>query len=180
MTVSNINFLSQFGFRLVIARLPEIEYFLQRINLPGLNLPAATRATPFASPLAYPGDISFNDLTLSFKIDEDMKNYLSIWNWMVQLGFPQNFNQYKQIATRNTALQAFEEGEVTSNIRLIVLDNKHNWNYEIEFTSCWPTSLSDLNFGSTDPSVQYLTAEVTFKYHYYTITPNTEALPCQR
>lgn len=180
MQPSNINFLSQFGFKLVIARLPEVEYFIQRINLPGLVLPPATRATPFASPLAYPGDVQFNDLTISFKVDEDLKNYMSIWNWMIQLGFPQNFNQYKQIANKNKELESFEEGSVTSNIRLEILNNKHIPTFEVEFTSCWPTNLTDLNFGSTDPTVQYLTTDVTFKYHYYTIRPNSEELPCAR
>lgn len=172
MQPSNTNFLSQLGFRLIISRLPEIEYFLQKISLPGLSLPAAMRSTPFSSPLPYPGDIVFNDLTLTFKVDEEMKNYLSIWSWMIALGFPENFDQYRKIALKNIELQGFEEGMVTSNMRLMILNNKHNPNYEVNFVSCWPTQLSDLTFSSTDTSVNYLTADVTFKYHYYQFIPD--------
>lgn len=175
---SNINFLSQFGFRLIISRLPEIEYFIQSISLPGLSLPGALRSTPFASPLAYPGDIQYNDLTISFKVDEELKNYMSIWNWMVKLGFPQRFGQYKQIAEKNKELASFEEGEVTSNIKLEILNNKHLPAFEVDFISCWPTSLNDLMFSTTASTVEYLTAEVTFKYHYYTLNPNSDETCC--
>jgi hypothetical protein len=167
---SNINYLSQLGYRLIIHRLPEVEYFLQRVNIPGINVGAANRPTPFASPIPYSGDITYNDLTFSFKLDADLKGYLSIWEWMVALGFPEKFDQYRELATTNEPLSAFEEGMVASNIKLMLLNNKHNPIYEIDFYSCWPTALSDLTLTSTDTNVDYLTAEVTFKYSYYTIS----------
>jgi hypothetical protein len=165
---ANTNFLSQFGFRLVIMRLPEIEYMLQRVNVPGLNVGAANRTTPFASPVPYPGDITFNDLTFSFKVDEALDSYFSIWEWMIALGFPENFDQYKELATRNRFPKNFEEGEVTSDISLLLLDNKQNAKFKFNFMSCWPTSISDLIFNSTDTTVNYVTAEVTMKYTLYT------------
>jgi hypothetical protein len=167
---SNINYLSQLGYRLIIHRLPEVEYFLQRVNIPGINVGAANRPTPFASPVPYSGDITFNDLNFTFKLDAEMKSYLSIWRWMVGLGFPENFGQYKELATSQKELSSFEEGMVTSNIKLMLLNNKHNPIYEIDFYSCWPTSLSDLTLTSTDTTVDYLTVEASFKYTYYTIT----------
>lgn len=165
----NTNYLSQLGYRLIIQRLPEVEYFLQRVNIPGINVGAANRPTPFASPVPYSGDITYNDLMFSFKLDADLKSYLSIWLWMVGLGFPEKFEQYRELALSNKQFSAFEEGMVASNIKLMLLNNKHNPIYEIEFYSCWPTSLSDLTLTSTDTTVDYLTAEATFKYTYYTI-----------
>jgi hypothetical protein len=165
---ANTNFLSQFGYRLLITRLPEIEYFLQRVNIPGLNIGPANRATPFASPVPYPGDITFNDLTFSFKVDESMDDYFSIFDWMIRLGFPENFAQYKELATRNRFPANFEEGEVTSDISLLLLDNKQNPKFKFNFISCWPTNMSDLIFNSTDTTINYITAEVTMKYTLYT------------
>ena len=167
---STTNFLSQLGFRLVALRFPEVEYFLQRVNIPGLNLGYAQRFTPFAmDPRS--GDLTYNNLSLSFKIDEDLKNYLSIHQWITALGFPQNFQQYRELALRNTIFSNFEEGEITSDLRLTLLNNKHNPIYNLDFISAFPISLGDIQLSSTDSDVQYLTAETSFVYTYYTITP---------
>jgi len=165
---TNINMLSQFGFRLIINRLPSVEYFIQHINLPGLNLGAANQPTPFANPVPYSGDLTFNDLSISFKLDEGLQNYMEIWEWMIGLGFPHDFGQYKDLMERNQALNP-EKGELYSNITLAILDNKHNPKFEVMFEDCFPTMLSDIEFGSTDTTIQYLTANVTFKYTLYTI-----------
>jgi len=167
---ANYNFLSQLGFKLVIHRLQDIEYLIQKANVPGLNLGVATRFTPFAQD-PRPGDITFNDFAISFKVDKELKSYLSIWNWQTALGFPQNFGQYKALAETNPLLSNFEEGELTSDITLMVLDNKMNPIFQCVFISCFPISLSDLQFDSTASDVSYLNADVTFRYSYYTISP---------
>lgn len=168
--IANTNFLSPLGFRLVIARLPEVEYFLQRVSLPGINIGASTRETPFVK-VPYPSDkVDFNDFGMTFKVNEDLESYLSIWRWMIALGFPENFDQYKKIATDRTFPSNAEEGMVTSDITLDILDNKHTPKFQAVFRSCWPASLSDLSFQSTDPTVTYLTADVIFKYTDYVIT----------
>jgi hypothetical protein len=168
--MTNYNFLSQLGFKLVIHRLEAIEYLVQKVNLPGLNLGFATRFTPFAQD-PRSGDLTFNDFQISFKFDKELKSYLSIWNWMTALGFPQNFGQYKELMEKNPLFANFEEGEITSDITLMVLDNKHIPIFKCVFISCFPIALSDLQLNSTDTDVMYLTADTTFKYTYYTIKP---------
>ena len=164
----NYNFLSQLGFKLVIHRLKDIEYLVQRVNLPGLNLGYATRFTPFAQD-PRSGDLTYNDFMISFKVDKQMKSYLSIHRWLLGLGFPESFQQYKDLATDQRYLPNFEEGLVTSDITLLILDNKQNPIFEVDFVSCFPISISDLQFDATATDVEYLTTEVSFKYTYFQI-----------
>lgn len=166
---TNTNFLSQLGFHLIIKRLPEVQYFIQGINIPGINLGAANQPTPFAMPVPYSGDLTYNDLTITFKLDEELKGYLSIWNWMVGLGFPHDFDQYKELAEENKS-PVNPKGMLYSDIKLVVLDNKQNAKLEVTFEDCFPTTLSDIEFATTDPTVMYLTANATFKYTLYTIS----------
>ena len=52
---------------------------------------------------------------------------------------------------------------------LQILTNTENLNYNIVFKDMFPTSLSDMEFDSTDTDVQYFSATVTFKYSIYII-----------
>ena len=91
---SNINPLSPNGFIFNITKLPNVNFFCQQINLPGLNLPSIIQGTPF-SDAEIPGEkLTYDTLDLQFLVDEQMLNYTSVHNWITALGFPQNYDQY--------------------------------------------------------------------------------------
>ena len=146
--------LSQLGFRLVVQRLPEVEYWCQSAIVPGVTLLALEQPTPFQA-IPLPGhNLTFQTLKVDFKVDEKMANYFSIFDWMVQSGFPDNFDQFKY------------EDTVTDVI-LMILDSNERPRNEIRFEGAFPVSLSSLNFTSVDSDVQYITASVEFKYRRY-------------
>jgi len=168
--ITNINFLSPFSFELIIKNKPNVTYFCQRANIPGLSLGFAPQPTFFASPIPRPGDLVYNDLTISFKVDESLNSYREIWNWMVALGFPVDFSQYKNILQQDSPLRP-GVGETVSDLTLMVLDNNHRPRFEITFEDAFPITLSDLTFDATETDVNFLTAEVSFKYKLYQIHP---------
>lgn len=97
---------------------------------------------------------------------------MEIQNWIRGLGFPESLDQIyalqkeqKYVDTSNSKLM-----NIYSDGTLQVLTSTSNPNFKIKFSDLWPYSLSDLNFDATDTDVQYLTAEVTFKYTIYNIT----------
>lgn len=155
---SNISFLSPLGFKFTIKKAPHVNFFVQSVNLPSISLGEADVETPF-SKIPFPGTkLTFGNLSVTFKVDEDMKNYLEMFNWMKELGFPDNFAQYQSIANR-----AIYSGEgVFSDITLIILTSAMNPNLEVTFVDCFPVDLSELSFDSTAADVDYLTATVTF------------------
>ena len=84
----NYNLLSPVGFRFQIKKLPTVTYFCQSVNIPGISLGEALRATPFVD-FSVPGDkVSYDDLSISFLIDEDLSNFLEVFGWMKKLGSP--------------------------------------------------------------------------------------------
>ena len=165
-TPTNKNFLSPLNFKFQIKKAPYVNFFIQQVNIPSILLQSPEKGNPFVN-IPYPGEhLKFGELKISFKVDEDLKNYLEIHNWITSLGKPENFDQYKTIQDKPIATG---EG-IYSDISLIVLSSSKMANYEIVFVDAYPITVSDLTFNTVDDTVNYVTASATFKYTYYTIT----------
>ena len=70
------------------------------------------------------------------------------------------------LATSNPSWDLRVNTEGTLN----VLSSSNVPNFKIKFLDMFPVSLSDLDFDATDSDIDYLTANVTFKYTIYNIT----------
>ena len=150
------NFLSPLGFKFTLNRAPNLSYNIQRTMLPGVNLDFSTVPTPFST-IPLNSRLDYNQLMVSFKVDEDLKNYLEIYNWMVELGAPESFAQYNTEALKLDA-------------NLIVMTSSMRPNISIDFFNIFPTSLSDIDFLTTDTDVNYVEASATFRYQRYSIS----------
>ena len=172
---TNPNFLSPLGFKFTINKTPNINYYVQAANIPSVALGSPDLLNPFVR-IPIPGDqIQYGELNLSFKVDEDMKNYLEIYNWLIALGFPDAFTQYEAIASKNAGPISGLSNPLTgagvySDATLTVLSSAMNPIHQVTFIDCFPTTISDLNFNSIDSDVNYLTCQTTFRYRSFSIT----------
>jgi hypothetical protein len=155
---TNPSFLSPLGFSLQIKKCPGVNFFVQDVGIPSVSLGTADAETPFTK-IPFPGTrLTFGNLQVTFKVDEDMKNYLEIYSWLRAVGFPDNFAQYSSIAGAS-----FATGDgVFSDISLLITTSAKNPNMLVTFYDCFPVDLSELKFDSTSADVEYLTATVAF------------------
>ena len=93
-------------------------------------------------------------MSVRFLIDEELKNYHSIHSWIRKYGLSD-----KQLIPG--------ESDLYSNARLMILTSHSNTNHIVEFTNIFPISLSGVPFDATVGDVEYLLADVTFKYEKY-------------
>lgn len=142
------NNLSQLNFKFKLDRTPEIEYRAQSVALPGMNLGAVSIPTPFV-PIPLPGNLTYDDLTINFLVGENMKDYLTIFNWMVALGRPDNLEQYR---------------DWRSDCTVFILDSNLKSNLTARFTEAFPINLTGIEFDTTLSETQYATASVTFRF----------------
>jgi len=179
----NTNFLSPVGFNFSIQKLPTVNYFVQSVNMPCVQLGETPLNTPFHI-VPTPGDhITYGELAVTFKIDEDMKNFIELYNWLQYLGFPEGFNQAKQVydktgmkgltgpRTVQRTGRTLGQGGV-SDASLTILNSASQPNLTVTFQDCFPTSLSDINFDARNTDIDYLEAQVSFRftlYHIYTL-----------
>ena len=86
--LENRNFLAPVGFKFSLQRSPGVAFFCNQANIPDLNLGVAIQPNPLRD-IPTPGDkVDFGDLNLRFLVDEDLKNYMEIQNWIRGLGYP--------------------------------------------------------------------------------------------
>jgi hypothetical protein len=167
---STLNFLNPLNFSFIIKRAPSIEFFIQKVNLPELALATIVQPTGIF-PINRPGRIKFGDFTLHFKIDENLTNYLAIYNWMMGLGFPETFDQYASIVS-----QPIVSGNgIVSDMGLLMLNGIKNPTFEFLMRDAYPIGLSAPLFDTTNPDVQYVTAIANFRYVTMDIIPYTYA-----
>ena len=89
-----LNQLNVVSFQTNFTRLPNVNFFCQRVNIPAINLGIALQTTPF-SDMNYEGDkLTFEQMTMNFYVNEDLSNYLEVYNWLISLGFPDNYKQF--------------------------------------------------------------------------------------
>ena len=163
----NKNFLSPIGFKFVIKKTPHINYFVQTATLPSLQLGTSNVDTPFVK-FPLPGDhLNFGDFSLTYKVDEDLKNYMILHNWITGLGIPENFTQFKNLTTNEDGLK--DDKLQFCDGTLHILNSNYRDIAMVKFIDLFPVSLTSLEFNATENDVNYFTAEASFKYTIYNI-----------
>ena len=158
----NLSYLSPIGFRFQLAKFPEVNYFCQSATLPGISLTEIALPTPQATGYMSGDEVQFEEMSISFIIDENMKNWLSIYDWIIGLGAPHK-EDYKKLK------QLRADGAERTNAQLIVLTSSMNPQITFKFDEVWPTNLSSIEFNTTGTDVDYLTASVSFRYDTYRV-----------
>lgn len=156
MTATQNN-LSLVNFKLKFKRLPEVEYRVQSVSIPGLELGSIDRPSPFVR-IPYPGNLTYGDLTVTFLVGEALADYLEIYNWMIALGHPDSLTQY-------------EKGNEFSDCSVVILNSSRTAQIAVKFTDAFPISLSTITFDTTLQDVQYATATASFKFGRFYYEP---------
>lgn len=164
-TPDNKNFLAPVGFKFILDRAKNVEYFCQSVNIPDININTRVFDTRVKQ-YEVPGDkLQYGDLQLTFMINEDLDNYYEIYNWLKGLTNPEHESQwyeYLESIEEEGRTSAFQK--ITTDARLLVLDSNYNTTATAIFTNCFPTQLGGIRFSSDQSDIDYVTADVTFKY----------------
>ena len=182
---TKLDYASPTQFRFSIIKLPKVEYFATAANIPGIQLGQANQPTPLKD-VPIPGDkLEYDNLNITFLVDENLENYREIHGWLTGLGFPKDNEQFRNLqnagsdrfpTTKNVGLNkelgsikkaVQDDGGLYSDATLFVLTSKNNANLEVRFRDLYPVSLSGLDYNQQETDIQYLTANVTFAYRIY-------------
>ena len=172
-------------FKFTITKLPKVEFFCTAANIPGISIGQANQPTPLKD-IPIPGDkLDYDNLNISFLVDENLENYREIHGWMYGIGFPKARTQFADLVQANkdrfpttgkdskvtdagkVKYGAEPLGPIFSDATLNVLTSKNNANIEVRFNNVFPVSLSSLDFNQQANDIDYLTATVSFKYKLY-------------
>ncbi len=72
------NYLSPASFTISIDRMPNVEFFTQSVSIPGVSGSPVEFATPLRTMYQPQDQLNYDDITISFIVDEQMNNYKEI------------------------------------------------------------------------------------------------------
>jgi hypothetical protein len=168
---ANKNFLSPLGYKFVITRLPNVDYFCQSIEFPSISLNSTSVPNPFQRIPVAGTEITYGNISVNFKIDEDLTNYKEIYNWMLALGFPESYEQYRELAEKSSV----DSQRLRSDASLVILSSSKNPKHEVKFLDIFPVGLTGMKFDSSLTDVAYLEATAEFSYRMFKLDPTTTA-----
>ena len=171
--VSNRNFLSIVGFKFLLNRCPKVDFYCNTANTPEVILGTAVQRT-YLKDIPVPGDkLQYGDLNITFMVDEDMENYLQIYQWITSLGFPESISQFSELKDTDRLLPekpvAGDHFNERSDATLMILNSDYNPSVKIKFKDVFPVSLSAVPFNVTAEAQQYYTATASFRYTIFDV-----------
>ena len=161
-TITNESYLQPISFQFSCPKTPTLNYFVQSVQIPGVESAAAFQPTALInSPL--PGqDFTYQPLIVSFIIDENMNNWLEVYNWLISTKATDRFDR------------VVEPADQFADASILVMNNKMQAIRRIEFSRMFPTNLTEIQFDSANTDPGPILATATFAYTYYEVS---EILP---
>jgi hypothetical protein len=167
---TNPNFLQPNKFQLNFSRLPNVQYFCQTVSVPGISLSEAVITNPFVD-IYSPGEKAIYDLiNITFLVDEELRSWIEIHDWIRAMTFPEKFEEYKRLPTmQNKLTQQKGTFPQFSDASITILSSSNTPMYRFKFHDCFPTTLSTFIMNTGDGPDTQITADATFRYSYYDI-----------
>lgn len=163
------NLLQKSKFLLSFNRIPNFMFFCQKVDLPGISVQEASQATPFVDSYSAGNKAIYEAFTCTVLVDENMRSWWEIHNWMRGLTLAAGFKDPLQVPALTTASKY-------SDATLTILTNSNVPNIRVNFYNCFPSIMDKLSFDVRDTPDDIMTFDVRFRYFYYDpfdIRPNS-------
>ena len=179
---TKLDYASPTQFKFGINQLPKVEFFTVGANIPAINLGDAMFPTPFKDIPVMGDKLTYDNLSITFIVDEFLEKYQSIHEWMTAIGFPKNRKQFRDFRANTSNAPAVTLGEsldigdvkaaspvnaLFSDATLTILSNKNNPILNVFFRDMYPVVLGALDYTQTATDVEYMTSTVDFAYQIY-------------
>ena len=146
------NILKGYQFKFEISIFKHVTYHCQSTQLPSVSIDTPVFTTPHRD-ITLPGTkMTFDPITITFLVDDDLLNWKEVYYWMLKMSF--NKAKYREF----NSLQA--DGT------LHILNGNLTPKTTVKFMNLHPTSLSELTFDSSQVDPEPQIAFMTMEYDY--------------
>lgn len=125
--------------------------FCKSVNLPHVSMEVVPVVSPFITHKEPGKTLDYENLTVTFAVDELFNNYKFIYNWILSSKHPERFGLV------NRGVDA----------TLHILSNKKNAKIGVIFKGLFPIDLSEIPFAYTSTDSDDLLVTATFTYNYF-------------
>ena len=172
-------------FKIYFPIFPTTEWFVTRANIPGCTLGRADQYTPFVD-VAIVGDkMQYDNFNCTFIVDESLANYMEMYNWVMNIGFPfsakQQFNRTDRPDNMNRGANSnkrnpedgvyykINDRDLYTDIVLTILTSKNNAAAEVHIYEAFPVSLGSVEYSQAETDISYAMCDVSFAYTWFDI-----------
>jgi hypothetical protein len=159
-TPQNTSILQLTKFTFIIPDMPFLKYFCQTVAMPGVSTTEVTVPTPFSNTYHAGDKMSFEALTLTAILDEDMRVWEESYKWLKSLTRPTSYSEYRRKS-------AFDRTPLYYDGYLTVNTNANNPNLKIKFHYCHPVSIGGITFDTKTDADNIPSFDITFRYDFF-------------
>ncbi|QIG65694.1 baseplate wedge subunit [Ochrobactrum phage vB_OspM_OC] len=160
---NTLNFAHGNKFRFVISDLPNTQFLGVQYITPTIT--ATSIKVPYKQHYVNVGGdkLDYGDLTVTFKIDKEYKNYIELVTWLNGIGKPHDYKEREDLVKSHQITKyQMNEHLIGCDVSIIMLDNQSNPSMEIIFRNVFPTTLTGINLDTKVGNDITLEATVTF------------------
>jgi hypothetical protein len=168
----SINLLQNNSFQFELLNAPDVNFFITQAEIPGISLITTSQPTRYNG-IPMPGDeVRYQDLNLGFHVDENLKNYFHLHQWIRELGHPVSLDELYEAENRvdnsdTKFLGTYKQGSIYSDGILHILTAGGKKVHYIKYYDCFPVGLSSISFDTSSTKIESISATVSLKYTYF-------------
>lgn len=166
----NENLLQTTGFRFVMTKAPEVVYFCQSVQLPSISLGVTEIFNKHPTLHLADPKMVYEPLSFTFLVNEDMGNWLEIYNWMRSVSIydetiePRSFEEKRLDSTKPGNPTDYQVDGT-----LVILNSNSRPQVSVTFKDMWPSSLGELDLNASDSDASQVSCNATFQYRDYKV-----------
>ena len=171
-------------FKVFLPLFPTTEWFVVRANVPGVSLGQAVQTTPMIDMPIIGDKLTYDDFYVTFLVDEELKNYTEMHDWLINCAAPETRSQFQGKARPDGIPQRPQteimdlilgnvkssDRDLYSNLDLFIMSSKNNPLVKIQMVEAFPISLTNIEYSHQESDVTYAECTATFAFSYFTIS----------
>jgi hypothetical protein len=166
----NTNLLQPTKFLMSFSRIPDTQYFLQSVNIPGITGYQVPVSSPGLDYFVAGNKISYSNLTITFLLDEEMLSWRNMHRWFRSFASPEGTDERNALTDVQNAKNSKSHAMGPySDASLNVLTNLNNTNFRIDFYNMFPISMSDIQFDTRLSAEETMTCDATFVFQHFNL-----------
>ena len=182
-------------FKVYLPIFPTTEWFVVRANIPGVTLGQTSQFTPFVDVAVVGDKLQYDNFNMTFMVDESLQNYMEMYNWVKNIGFPfsgkDQFNKlprpdnidlsrniksqirrFKSDTTDTgaTANAPSSDRNLYTDIKMTILTSKNNPIANVSIYDAFPVSLGNIEYSQQETDMSYAVCEASFAFSWFDVS----------
>jgi hypothetical protein len=185
---TTFDYSQQNQFKIYLPIFPTTEWFVTRATVPGISLGQASVPTPLSNMQFVGEKVEFSNFDMSFMVDERLDNYMEMYGWVKNIGFPKAHTQFMTTPRpdgitieRKVATPPRDRGTVTgtvnasdrdlyTDIAMTILSSKNNAVALVTMYDAFPVAMGAIEYSQQESDTIYATCDVSFAFTWFDVS----------